>query len=296
MTSGPRIACEITADRVLAARASEDVSKENYVEVYSARTLPTGAVTPGLAGSNVQDPGAVRNAIAGALQSVGGRSRDLIAILPDAAIRVALLDFETLPPRPEDADALVRFRLKKSLPFDVERAAVSYDALRRNGSIRVVAAVAPAQVVEEYESLFRDEGYSPGVVLPSMLAALGNVSGDRPTMVAKVNVSTIALAIVEGQELRLLRTVENPVGAGLTGEQLAAEVYPSLVFFEDTYGAKVERILLAGIVPLEQVLGALESQTEVRVHELVTGRYLGQGFGESTPRGLLAGVVGALVA
>jgi len=39
---------------------------------------------------------------------------------------------------------------------------------------------------EEYESAFRDAGYSPGVSWPSMLAALGAADAERPTLVVKV--------------------------------------------------------------------------------------------------------------
>jgi Tfp pilus assembly PilM family ATPase len=41
----------------------------------------------------------------------------------------------------------------------------------------VVAAVALASVVEDYETAFQQAGFSPGVVLPSMLAALGATRG-----------------------------------------------------------------------------------------------------------------------
>ena len=108
-----------------------------------------------------------------ALGGVAGRSKDVIAIVPDAAVRVVLVEFDTLPSDTEEALGVVRFRLKKSLPFDVDKAKVSYHAQKFSGGVRVVAAVALASVVEDYEAAFRDAGYNPGVVLPSMLAALG---------------------------------------------------------------------------------------------------------------------------
>lgn len=292
MAAAPKIACEISADRVVAARAAD---REPYVEVYSVRTLPAGAVRPSLTAGNIADRDAVRGAVANALATVGGRSRDLIAVLPDAAVRVTLLDFETLPERRDDAEALVRFRLKKSLPFDVDRAALSFHVARANGNLRVVAAVAPRAVVQEYESVFSDEGYSPGIVLPSALAALGNIEGEQPTLVIKVDAVTITVAIVEQRQLRLLRVLENPAGADIRADQLAAEIYPSIVFFEDTFQTKVQRVLLAGIVGPGQVTSALEAQAEVRAQELVSGRAVAQGFGESGQRGVLAAVVGALV-
>jgi len=58
-----------------------------------------------------------REALREVLDEVAGRSKDVIAVLPDAAARVMLLDFDTLPPNAREADGVVRFRLKKSLPF-----------------------------------------------------------------------------------------------------------------------------------------------------------------------------------
>ena len=74
-----------------------------------------------------------------------------------------LLDFDTLPDKAEDADAVVRFRLKKSLPFDVDQSAVSFDrqgtaASRSAWSLRSHRAA----ILEEYESAVREAGYNPG--------------------------------------------------------------------------------------------------------------------------------------
>ncbi len=120
-----------------------------------------------------------------------------------------LLDFDTLPEKPQDADAVVRFRLKKSLPFDVDQSAVSFDRQGTANPVRVVAAVTPRTVLEEYESLVRDAGYNPGAVLPSMLAALGLVDASRPTMVIKVERGTTTFAIVDQNQLLLYRALEN---------------------------------------------------------------------------------------
>src|SRR5271169_1396033 len=167
-TARPHLACEVAADRVVAARASS-----GRVELCASHSLPAGAVVPNLGNVNVLDGQVLRLAIAEALASVQDRSRDVIAVLPDAAVRVVMLDFDTLPDKQQDAEGVVRFRLKKSLPFNVDQAALSYEVHHMNGHVKVLAAVSPQPVLEEYESAFRDAGYSPGVVVPSMLAALG---------------------------------------------------------------------------------------------------------------------------
>lgn len=244
--------------------------------------------------ANLKQRDAVSRALQGSLESVGGRTRDVIAILPDASSRVAWLDFDTLPSNHEEAEGVVRFRLKKSLPFNIDEAKVSYHAHTANGGVRVVAAVALTSVIQEYESLFRELGYNPGVVLPSMLAALGAVNADRPTLIVKVDANTTGVAILDQQQLLLIRTLENPRGIAITGEQLAEDIYPSVVFFEDTYHLNIQQIFVAGLPETGGAAPALRAQTGAEVQELVASSQLSGSLG-TVPKWRMAGVVGALL-
>jgi type IV pilus assembly protein PilM len=288
----PKLACEIAADRVLVGRLAED---GRSLEASAARELAPGSVIPDLVESNLRQREAVSAAVRSALDSVGARSHDVIAVVPDAAVRVVLLEFDTLPADSEEATGVVRFRMKKSLPFDVDKARVSYHAQKSSEGVRVVAAVALASVVEDYEATFRDAGFSPGVVLPSMLAALGAAEGQRPTLVVKVDARTTSIAILNDEQLQLFRTLENTRGVTITGEQLAEEVYPSVVFFQDTYHLNIERIFVAGISDISGAAPALRAQTGAEVQELVSPSQLGASSGGSVPRWRMAAVVGALI-
>ena len=288
----PTLACEIAADRVLVGRASD---AGRMVEVGAARELGPGAVVPDLMESNLRDKRAVRQAIESALASVRGHSHDVIAVLPDTTVRVVLLDFEALPAKTEEAEAVVRFRLKKSLPFNLDEARISYHAQRTKSGVRVVAAVVLNSVLAEYETAFTDLGYSPGVVMPSMLAALGAADAERPTLVVKVDAHTIGVAILDQEQLLLVRTLENMRGITISGEQLAEEVYPSVVFFQDTYNLNIERVYVAGLPESSGAAQALKAQTGAQVEELVAASQIGTITG-SVPRWRMAGVVGALIA
>jgi len=287
----PALACEIAADRVLAGRISE---AGDALEACASFELAPGSVVPDLIENNLRHSDAVYHTIRDALGSVAGRSRDVIAVLPDAAVRVALLDFDQLPPGRDEAEGVVRFRLKKSLPFDVEKARVSYQVQTSGSGVRVVAAVVLSTVLEDYEATFRQAGYTPGVVLPSMLAALGAASADRPTMVVKVDARTASIAILDQQQLLLFRTLENTRGVTITGEQLGEEIYPSIVFFQDTYHLNLERIFVAGLPDSAAALPALRAATSAEVQELVGASKLGASVG-TVPRWRMAGVVGALL-
>jgi type IV pilus assembly protein PilM len=287
----PKLACEIAADRVLVGRLADD---GRSLAACAALELAPGSVVPDLVEGNLRQGDAVKAVLEEALRSVAGRSHDLIAVVPDAAVRVVLLEFDTLPADSEEATSVVRFRLKKSLPFDVDKARVSYHAQKTKEGVRVVAAVAVASVVEDYEAAFRHAGFSPGVVLPSMMAALGAAEGQRPTLVVKVDARTTSIAILNADQLQLFRTLENTRGVTITGEQLAEEVYPSVVFFQDTYHLNIEKIFVAGISDTGSAAPALRAQTGAEVQELVSASQLGSAGG-SVPRWRMAGVVGALI-
>ena len=291
-TAKPKLACEISADRVLAGRVIDDGSG---LEACAAKELAPGSVVPDLVENNLRQREVVRSGIEDALGSVAGRSHDVIAIVPDAAVRVMLVEFDTLPSDHEEALGVVRFRLKKSLPFDVEKAKVSYHAQKIGSEVKVVAAVALGSVVEDYETAFREAGFAPGIVLPSTLAALGAADGKKPTMVIKVDAHTTSIAILNDEQLQLFRTLENARGVTINGEQLAEEVYPSIVFFQDTYQLNIERIYVAGLPESGGAAAALRSSTEANVQELVSSAQLGSTASGNVPKWRMAGVVGALI-
>src|ERR1035437_1335218 len=54
------------------------------------------------------------------------KRRDVALILPDFSARISVLDFDSFPKDPKEQASLIRFRLKRSVPFDVESAALSY--------------------------------------------------------------------------------------------------------------------------------------------------------------------------
>jgi type IV pilus assembly protein PilM len=276
---------------VIAARVADS---RQVLELCSTSELAPGCVVPDLTENNLRERNSVVNALREALENVGGRSRDVVAVLPDAAVRVVLLDFETLPAKPQEAESVVRFRLRKSLPFDVDKAKVSYQAQSSPTGMRVVAAVALNSVVEDYEAAFVEAGFTPGVVLPSMLAALGSAPAEHATLVVKVDVRTTSIAILDNQQLLLFRTLENTRGVAINGEQLAEDVYPSVVFFQDTYSTNIGQIFVAGVSDMAAASPALHAQTGAEVKELVKASQLGLGGG-SIPKWRMAGVVGALL-
>jgi type IV pilus assembly protein PilM len=214
----PRLAVEIRPEGVVAARAED---AQAIVSAVAKAAPYGGTAVPVLAGDAVTTAAQTgrRETIAAvkkALEAVALKERQTTLVLPDAAVRVLLLEFEQLPAKPVEALAVVRFRLKKLLPFDADDAAVSYQVMSSGKNIvRVLAVAVPKEVLAEYEAMVREAGFEPGAVLPSTLAACAGLPEmDAAQLIVNAGETSITTAIVQGGVLLLHRTVD----LGMNGE------------------------------------------------------------------------------
>ena len=207
----PRLACEISPQGVVAARAETAVAPLSAVARVA---LAAGAVSPGLRPGNIVDRVAVIAAVRKALEDVGARPNsrgsDLTLVIPDAAVRVLLLDFDALPNKLSEALPIVRFRLKKMLPFDADDAMVTYQVMSTSRSVvRVLAVAIPPDVLSEYEAVAREAGFEPGTVLPSTLACVAAMDeGESAALLINANPLSVTTAIVRSGILMLHRSVD----------------------------------------------------------------------------------------
>ena len=234
----PRVACEIMPQGVVAARSADAASALSAV----ARVpLAEGVVAPSLKPGNVVDRVAVTAAIRGALEQIGERANardaNLTLVIPDSAVRVLLLDFEALPSRESEALPLVKFRLKKLLPFDADEAMVTYQVMSTSkGVVRVLAVAIPQDVLSEYETAAREAGFEPGCVLPSTLACLAAVDDAEPALLVNANPNGVTAAIVRGGVLLLHRSVDLQEHSVTTATPLAGVMSLPLVDVHETAG------------------------------------------------------------
>ena len=252
---------------------------------------------PDLQTPNFSDRAAVAAALRQALDEISVKESQITVVIPDAAVRVLLLDFDLLPSKAAEALPIIRFRLRKLVPFEVEDAAVSYQIMPgKPGLVRVIVAVSPAAVLAEYESAVREAGYEPGVVLPSTLAALAAVSSEEPSLVINRNGSSVTTAITRQNELLLHRTLEltekewSPQENSLhSAEELQQSVTVAVAYFEDTLNSPPRQLLCCGLGGPEELIQLL-GEDRIPVRDLVPTPYKSKAM----PGGILAGVVGAL--
>ena len=239
----PPAAVELSPQGVLAAA----LPGPGQPPVYAFEPLPAGFLVPGIGEPNLRAPEAIAAAIRSALGQVSPRTRAATVVLPDTVVRVFVLDFDSLPGRAAEAYPVLRFRLRKMIPFDVEHAGLSYQILAADKTeCKVLAAVIPGPILAEYEAAVRAAGYEPGAVLPSSLAALEAI--DSLEAVLGANLSGLALTtfITNGQDLLLYRTLDLPEDPDLRLQEVQRGIAVAAAYYEDKLGARPIRLHCPG--------------------------------------------------
>jgi type IV pilus assembly protein PilM len=266
----PLTACEIAAGYIAAARWNRAGAG---IESLAVEPLPPGAIKPSAVDTNVTNPAEVRSALEKVFARVHAKTREVALFLPDPVIRVFVLHFDVFPRAVTEALPLLRWRVKKSVPFEADETLISYmrQAPREDG-VDVVTAVARLRVVREYEQLLESLAVSPGVVMSSTLAALPLLNDRKPALLARVAGKAMTAAIVREGLLCGYRCVELPADeTEITPQALLDEIYPLTAYYQDSWHEGISMVGLAGLAGrIEEFREPLERELRCPVGGLLS--------------------------
>jgi len=193
-----------------------------------------------------------RSAVIGALgrlfDRLGGRPRRIGLVIPDPVAKVSLVRFEQVPTRLQDLDQLVRWQVRKTAPFSVDAAQLSYLRGARTGEGQdFVVSIARRDIIEGYESVCAEVGAHAGIVdlatfnvINTVIAGSEAAAGDW--LVVNVAADYASIAILRGEDLIFFRNRSSE-----TDGTLADLVHQAGMYYEDRLsGAGFGRVLLTG--------------------------------------------------
>jgi type IV pilus assembly protein PilM len=262
------LAIEMTPDRVAAARWS----RAGSLDGYAVESLPAGALIPSAVETNIVNGAAVKAAVGGVCERLRSRDEDVAMIVPDTVIRVFVQHFEDFPRSEEEAVPMLRWKLKKSVPFEADETLISFmrQAPRESG-LDVVTALARLRIIREYEALVEGVGLHPGVVMSSSLAAISLLEDGKPALLARVSGSALTTAIVRRGVLCGYRCTELPAnGMNLTPQMLLEEIFPVAAYYQDTWHETIQFVRVAGLGSrLPEFIRPLEDEFHCDVRSLL---------------------------
>ncbi|MFZ4855351.1 MAG: type IV pilus biogenesis protein PilM [Desulfuromonadaceae bacterium] len=132
------------------------------VERVSSALFPTQTVQVSLREQNIIDPDAFVAGLKSAHNQLLCKSSRVAVSLPDGVCRIMLMDHEGRFKSRQEALDLIRWKLKKSIPFDSADTHIDYQQLtvRDNGDLALLVAIASKNVMSQYEDLIANAGLS----------------------------------------------------------------------------------------------------------------------------------------
>jgi type IV pilus assembly protein PilM len=216
---------------------------------YAVQPLPAGAVVPSLTSHNIIDRAAVTGGVRAACERLGLRPRRVALVIPDLAGRVSLVRFDQIPVKREDLDQLIRWQVRKSAPFPVEDAALTYSPGGRSGNGgEFLVVLARRDIVHEYEAVCDGAGIHAGLVDLATLCVVNLFLGGGPVasgdwLVVHMRPEYTSIVIMRGEDVIFFRN-------RVEGEQdaLADVVHQTVMYYQDRLsGQRFARVLLGGV-------------------------------------------------
>ena len=173
---------------------------------YHSEDLGEGAFHDGPLGGAVRDIDRFTQTFGSLMDRISLTPEEASLVVPDQWLRVAFTDVEEMP-RGSDRDAILRFKLKRLVPFRVEDlrlSAVEVPALDANGGRRrLLLGFGVETLLAQLEATLEQHGVTVGHVSNeglSLLPALAPVLGGGLSGVVHVTSNSFTLVVTQGTQ------------------------------------------------------------------------------------------------
>ena len=279
-----------------------------FAQVTGGKTprLDAGLLAPFPAGTlqfsrreaNVTNPQAFVAQVREAHLRLLTKEKGVSVSLPDATGRVVLLDLEARFKNREEGLDIIRWKLKKSLPFDISQVHLDYQNLaeKENGAVLLLVSLISRAVVTQYEELLLAAGLEPKLIdftsfnLYRLFAPRLEISENGAFVTFYGGAMTVL--IFYGGVLSFYRTKET-VGEA---QNLYREVNSSFLVYHDRYpGQAVSEVFcMAGAADAETFRSLVAEASGLEPVLLDLDRMVTLGRGLALDRETLHALAGSL--
>jgi hypothetical protein len=256
----PPVVYEVAPGFVAGARLEGSRRKARTVRQVALEAIQAQTLDPHLSHANIIEGEEFQRAASSLIASVGNGGGRYGLVLPDGAVRIALLRFETLPHDAEEAEALIRWRMKDKLPYNAEEARATFQVLSNDpGDIEILAIAMRSSVIAEYEAAFAGVNGGATLILPATVALLPLLPEAEPRgqLLLHLCGNWLTAVVVAGSRPCVWRTRElDPRDAAHQSQEVASEAVRVLASARDRLQADLGRAWLCARPPADKDLAA----------------------------------------
>jgi Tfp pilus assembly PilM family ATPase len=292
----PLAAIEVRAGAIGAVRLVPQGSGRALGGAASVE-LPEGTLRLSISEPNIVNPEAFRQGLRSVVEKTGILGAGRVAlVLPDPVARVALLPAADIRGRGAEAEELIRFRLRKAVPFEIRDAHLASVPIHSPGKEpQLLVAAILSTVLEEYEGACRAMGLDPGLVELAGLAILDAIEESRrpaDRLVVNWDEGYVSIILSQGGAPVLIRTLMG-ADAG-SPANVVREASQTALYYKERLGGTglTEAIVRSTVIPVGEAALLLEEPLGLRPEALdAWGALVG---GDRSSAQILAGAAAAV--
>jgi len=256
----PLQALEISGKYVLGIRL-EKTKTETILEHFFCDPLPEGVLDVSMVKQNIGKAEQFLTFMGPKLDGFAEKKRRLSLILPDIIAKVSVLEFDRLPSKRAEVEDLIKWKLKKAIPFKVEEGKIVFrEIMSGDGSgmkTSLLVAAIRNTVLEQYEKIFGQLNFYPGLIDLSSFNVMNLCRRLKPEIMGEpenylfLNIAEnyYTISILKRGNLLFYRAKvvrgDSVSTEDLFMRALDRDFFPTLVYFQDKLqGGEIKRIFL----------------------------------------------------
>ncbi len=258
---------EISTGILRAVRVSVGGGGRPVVDGYAEKPLSEGILLPSYAKENILDMKRFKETLQLTLGTAGAIRGDIALSIPDQVVKVSFIELKGVPQKRDEVLKFIKWKSKKSLPYDPEDAKIDYQILK--GGDTAMAVFVKGDVVSNYEEALSALSFRPIVVSTPSLNLFNLFSGRfgdlRDFAFISVLEDSFAVIIVKGGNIDFHRSKD----IGVNDDRLLQEIASSLLYYtSENQDATIRKIFLYAAADNEAVMANLHEAAGIDVEAL----------------------------
>jgi type IV pilus assembly protein PilM len=270
----PLVACEISATSIAVVRLS--ARKPPEVERFAVEPVSPGLITPSLTRPMIGSSPDFMNLLKSVFAKADIKTNKVSLAIPDSCAKVTVHHFDSMPGSESEKQQLLKWKLKKTIPFNVEDSSLSFlEQKTSDGKYVVITVNIHLAVLAQLEAVFESLGIQVGYITLATFAAFEVLTRqDAQALEQSVlflraqPAETSSLIVRDGSVVFFRHTnfdSEPQSGVAQTADQgvdrLYEEIHPCLMYYQDKINNRtVDKVYLAPAYNLDS--GLLSSLSE----------------------------------
>jgi type IV pilus assembly protein PilM len=259
----------LDAESLVHARIGRARKEPQILQAKSWR-MPAGTFTPAVVTPELANESALAEVLRRVRMETGKWDK-VSLLLPDAWFRINIIELPSLPDRKNEADEIIRWSLKRTIPLDPSALRLAYEVLARAPQVKILAVSAVEATLAAIERLFSAAGIEVVLIEPVGLniwnaVAVREPATTRDRLFMHVRETDFTTAVFRGAQPLFIRS------RNLNGERsLEQEIRLSANYLRESVRSdSIESCFLAGD-GVDQALAAVlqaEFSAPVRIVSL----------------------------